>query len=137
MGEFIKKCDENMKKYLLERIGYTFSSFCQPVSNNRKYTSLTDLLSILPRMVKKMVKITSESVLSKSSKIGRFRQSGEVHRYMHDIYSLTRLLESQGYSSITKNNPYTSAISGWDKYGLDVINGQPDGPLALYVEAKV
>ena len=105
--------------------------------NNKKYTSLTDLLNIIPRVGKKIVRTILENVVSKSSRIGRFRQSGEVHRYMHDVYSLTHLLESQGFSSITKIDPYTSAISDWDKYELDVINGQPDGPFALYVEAKV
>jgi predicted SAM-dependent methyltransferase len=137
MNKFVKKCDENMKKYLLERIGYTFSTFSQPTKNNKKYTSLTDLLNIIPRVGKKIVRTILENVVSKSSRIGRFRQSGEVHRYMHDVYSLTHLLESQGFSSITKIDPYTSAISDWDKYELDVINGQPDGPFALYVEAKV
>lgn len=60
-----------------------------------------------------------------------------MHRYMHDMNSLTHLLESQGFSSITKIDPFTSTIFDWVKYELDLINGQPDGPFSLYLEAKV
>lgn len=136
LKKFVERCDETMKAYLSERIGYTFCSFSAPRQSGRNYISMSRLLRVLKKVPKKLVRVIADRIESRSKKIGRFRQSGEVHRYMHDVYSLTRLLKAGGFSSITRVDPYTSAIPDWGGYELDVIKGQPDGPLALYVEAK-
>jgi len=136
MKEFVEHCDENMKAYLSERIGYTFSSFSAPRQSGRNYASMSGLLRVLKKVPKKLMRMIADRIESKTKKIGRFRLSGEVHRYMHDVYSLGRLLKVEGFSSITRVDPYISAIPDWGMYELDVIKGQPDGPLALYVEAR-
>lgn len=136
MKEFVEHCDESMKAYLSGRIGYTYSSFSLPRPSRRNYVSMSGFLQLLKKIPKKFGRMIADRIEPSSSRIGRFRQSGEVHRYMHDIYSLTRLLKAGGFSSITRADPYTSAIPNWEMYELDVIKGQPDGPLALYVEAR-
>lgn len=136
LKEFVAHCDESMKAYLSERIGYTISSFSAPGQSGRNYASMSVLLRVLKKVPKKLVRMISDRIESKTKKIGRFRQSGEVHRYMHDVYSLSRLLKAEGFSSITRVDPYVSSIPDWGMYELDVIKGQPDGPLALYVEAR-
>ena len=135
MKYFVENCDKNMKAYLSERIGYTFSSFSVHRQPRRSFSSLS-VLKVLKKFPKKLFRMITRRIESKSLQIGRFRQSGEVHRYMHDVYSVTRLLKEANFSPITRVNAYTSAISDWEQYELDVINGQPDAPLALYVEAR-
>lgn len=70
--------------------------------------------------------------------IARFRNSGEVHRWMYDDYSLKRFLGEQGFSSVVRTTDVTSYIKGWASYNLDT---DPDGaiykPDSLYMEAIV
>lgn len=136
MKDFVKRCDEGMNAYLLERIGHTFSSFSASKQSEGNAASMSGLLRILKKVPRKLVRMITDRIESKTKKIGRFRQSGEVHRYMHDVYSLSRLLRAGGFSSIARVDPYVSSIPDWGMYELDVIKGQPDGPHSLYVEAK-
>jgi SAM-dependent methyltransferase len=68
--------------------------------------------------------------------IGRFRQSGEVHQWMYDRYSLSRLLEQVGFERVRICQANESAIPNFGDYQLDV---EPDGqirkPDSLFVEA--
>lgn len=68
--------------------------------------------------------------------IGRFRQSGEVHQWMYDRYSLTCLLQDCGFEQIQQRTAYDSAIPNWTCFNLDT---EPDGsvykPDSLYMEA--
>lgn len=70
--------------------------------------------------------------------IARFRNSGEVHQWMYDDYSLKRLLEENGFSSVVRTTAVTSYIEGWANFNLDT---EPDGsiykPDSLYMEAIV
>jgi predicted SAM-dependent methyltransferase len=68
--------------------------------------------------------------------IGRFRQSGEVHQWMYDRYSLKVLLENAGFHQVRVCSAYESRIPNYAMYGLDV---EPDGqirkPDSIFVEA--
>ena len=69
-------------------------------------------------------------------RIGQFRQSGEVHQWMYDRYSLKRLLEDCGFIDIKQYAANTSSIPNWTSFNLDT---EPDGavykPDSLYMEA--
>lgn len=68
--------------------------------------------------------------------IGRFRQSGEVHQWMYDSYSLAGLLKKCGLENIIQRTATESYISNWTRFNLDT---EPDGivykPDSLYMEA--
>ncbi|PSB25981.1 class I SAM-dependent methyltransferase [Stenomitos frigidus] len=68
--------------------------------------------------------------------IGRFRQSGEVHYWMYDRYSLSLLLRQCGLESIMQRTATESYIPNWSDWHLDT---EPDGttykPDSLFVEA--
>ncbi|EMG38440.1 glycosyltransferase [Desulfocurvibacter africanus PCS] len=70
------------------------------------------------------------------SALGAFRLSGEVHQWMYDRISLTRLLQDAGFVDIVRLGAGDSAISGFQAYGLDL---EPDGsvrkPDSLFMEA--
>jgi hypothetical protein len=68
--------------------------------------------------------------------IGRFRLSGEVHRWMYDRYSLTRMLSSIGFCDIQMKDNYTSRIPNWLNYHLDISpDGQVIKPNLFFLEA--
>lgn len=68
--------------------------------------------------------------------IGRFRQSGEIHHWMYDRYSLAQLLQKSGFEQIQQRSAHESAIPQWLSFNLDT---EPDGsiykPDSLYLEA--
>ncbi len=66
----------------------------------------------------------------------RFRQGGEIHRWMYDRQSLRELLTAAGFVAFRVVTAGESAIPGWADDHLDT---QPDGapakPDSLYAEA--
>jgi predicted SAM-dependent methyltransferase len=68
--------------------------------------------------------------------VGRFRSSGEVHRWMYDGYSLGRALGQAGFTGQRRLGASESAIPRWSEYHLDT---EPDGriykPDSLFMEA--
>lgn len=67
--------------------------------------------------------------------LGRFRRCGEIHMWMYDTYSMTRLLEQTQFADIKRQTATESRISNWKEYYLD---SEPDGtvykPDSLYIE---
>ncbi|MEA5503463.1 methyltransferase domain-containing protein [Halotia wernerae UHCC 0503] len=72
----------------------------------------------------------------KALEIGQFRQSGEVHQWMYDHYSLSVLLKNYGLEGVIKRTAFESYISNWTSFNLDT---EPDGsiykPDSFYMEA--
>ena len=70
-------------------------------------------------------------------RLGRFRQSGEVHQWMYDEMSLGELLRSTGFEGIKRRTAVESYITGWRDLGLDAdIGGLVYKPDSLFMEAK-
>ncbi len=68
--------------------------------------------------------------------LGRFRLGGEIHLWMYDRFSLSRLLIQASFNNPVEREPSESAIENWNEYNLDT---EPDGtvykPDSLYMEA--
>jgi predicted SAM-dependent methyltransferase len=66
----------------------------------------------------------------------RFRESGEVHRWMFDRLSLTEAIEGAGFQAVTVCSAGQSRIPGFASFHLEIT---PDGAVAkpdsLFVEA--
>ncbi len=68
--------------------------------------------------------------------VGKFRISGEAHLWMYDRYSLGRLLAAAGFDSIQVQQAQSSAIPGFQKYYLDVLeDGSVRKPDSFFMEA--
>ena len=71
----------------------------------------------------------------KALQIGRFRQSGEIHQWMYDRYSLSVLLNKIGLENVQQCSATESYIPNWKSWNLDT---EPDGsiykPDSLYME---
>ena len=72
----------------------------------------------------------------KALEIGRFRMSGEIHKWMYDQYSLGQLLLEAGFQNPTRKTAFESDIVNWSTFHLDT---DPDGsirkPDSLFMEA--
>jgi len=65
----------------------------------------------------------------------RFRNSGEIHQWMYDRYSLGKLLSELKLTSITTQKFDTSHNSSWNSFELDgTKNNGPFKPDSLFVE---
>ncbi|HKQ03911.1 MAG TPA: methyltransferase domain-containing protein [Blastocatellia bacterium] len=69
-------------------------------------------------------------------RIGRFRLGGEVHQWMYDRYSLSRLLIEAGFHSPLHQSAVSSQIPHWTSYNLDTLaDGTVIKPDLFYMEA--
>jgi predicted SAM-dependent methyltransferase len=68
-------------------------------------------------------------------KIGKFRQSGEIHQWMYDRHSLSMLLQQYGFKKIEVKTAYDSQIPEFSKFNLDVVEGEIRKPDSLFIEA--
>ena len=68
--------------------------------------------------------------------MGVFRDSGEVHQWMYDRYSLKRMLEQAGFVNVKICTANESRIAEYERYSLDVSSGIVRKPDSLYVEAS-
>jgi predicted SAM-dependent methyltransferase len=91
------------------------------------------------RYPSKLREILLKNLLGKEYRalqIGRLRQSGELHQWMYDRYSLTLLLEKIGLDNIVQRSAHESYLPNWTSFNLDT---EPDGrvykPDSLYMEA--
>jgi len=68
-------------------------------------------------------------------KKGLFRNSGEVHRWMYDRFSLGRLMANTGFTEVQVVSPHESNIPDFAHYNLDVVDGVVRKPDSLVMEA--
>ena len=66
---------------------------------------------------------------------GVFRESGEIHRWMYDRFSLHRLLAQAGFTEIKICMADESAIPNFNSYNLEVLNKIIRKPDSIYMEA--
>ena len=68
--------------------------------------------------------------------IGRFRQSGEIHQWMYDHYSLSVLLKKCNLTDVIQRSATESYIPDWTRFNLDTeIDGTVYKPDSLFMEA--
>lgn len=90
------------------------------------------LSSIRPKLLKAVLGKEGYQALQ----VGLFRRRGEVHQWMYDAYSLTRLLQEAGFCNPQRREANQSCVLNWGQFHLDT---EPDGsaykPDSLYMEA--
>lgn len=73
--------------------------------------------------------------LRNAFKEGVFRNSGEVHKWMYDRYSLKRLLHHSKYIDVRVCTASESRIAGFKTYQLDAVGKVARKPDSLFMEA--
>ena len=93
----------------------------------------------LKRGILKLSRIAEEKLSPEDREalqIGKFRMGGEIHQWMYDRYSLKKLLFESGFCNVKIKDGYTSEIPNWEKYQLDLVDGEVRKPDSLFMEAR-
>lgn len=148
MAEFLQQPELVNEKYIIDRIGYvgrTLRDDFLSKSNNPPASSPPTSTSagivkrvkdaIKRRVVHYIVNKTNLLNSPEAQQVGAFRLGGEIHMWMYDRFSLSRLLREVGFEDVEVKTPYESSIPDWDKYELDVKNDAVFDPTSLFMEA--
>lgn len=66
---------------------------------------------------------------------GIFRNSGEIHRVMYDKYSILKILSDAGFKEEEIVTPFQSKIPEFNRFELDILNGEIRKPDSIFAEA--
>ncbi len=141
MAKFLQQDKIVNEKYIVDRIGYIGSSNINKVKIGKielikKNIKALGLLGFLVRVFGFIKSMFLNILLGKKYKIGSFRLGGEIHAWLYDKYSLSRLLKDVGFSDIKIKNAFESDIPNWNSYELDVKGELVHDPTSLFIEAK-
>ena len=94
------------------------------------------LTSLRKKIREKLIKTLLGSDSYFALQLGRFRLSGEIHQWMYDQYSTTKLLIRCGFMQVITRRFDESYLPEWSKYMLDrESDGSQYRPDSLYMEA--
>lgn len=141
MEQFIKKCPSDTREFLAARIGkeakrlwgdkQSQRSVCMQLS---EMSPLFFISKIRYYLIGSFAWLLGGNRGIRAVKVGWFRTSGEVHRWMYDRFSLGRILKEARFTDIAVCAPDVSRISGFAVYELDVFNGEVRKPDSLFME---
>jgi len=140
MAEYLKQPNLVNEKYVIDRIGYIGrsirESFLKGNSSSGNIKKAFSSVASFRFAVKYVLNTIFNKFRSKESRVGAFRLGGEIHMWMYDRFSLSRLLKNSGFVNISIKNPFESEIPNWNSYELDVKEGLAYDPTSLFAEAK-
>ncbi len=136
MADFInQKCIPN-KNFIIHRCG---NELFDLTSKTRKRKKKKDFSRSIKNIIYNFRENFIKTILGdeyEMLKIGRFRRSGENHKWMYDRYSLHKFLEESGFVNIVQKSADTSFFSDWKRFNLDTnTNGSIYKPDSFYMEA--
>lgn len=145
MAQFLASLKEESRDFVRSRIGVEADQFWGNLQYRPSESKFKLFLN--KSFLKSTVKISREKLAGlfvyliagkaafKSFQLGIFRSSGEIHQWMYDRYSITRLLNDAGFINVKICAANESAIPAFEKYSLDILNGVVRKPDSFYVEA--
>ena len=128
----------NLRKSYLESLNNTKPRNIEPLKqDNRNF--VRKYLSYLKKQLKDY--LCKDEILfyeqeKKYAELGKFRLGGEIHQWMYDRYSLTKLLRESGFKDIEIKTAFESNIPDWSSYELESKNKIVFKPDSLFIEAK-
>lgn len=144
MALYIKNASTDLQAFIRSRMGHQLVNGIRKVSLKRKYS----LLPITKLRCNKLLNELREYIFLAMSFLlyGKrgiiatnevlFRDSGEIHKWAYDRYSLGRVLNEVGFNDSKIFTAFESNIRGWQRFNLD---SDPDGnvykPDSLFCEA--
>ena len=142
MGDFLKQPSLPNERYIVDRVGQRSLLKSNPrqagaAGNGPQLLTVDKLKRVTPRRLFSFVSMRLRDKLrSEASRIGSFRLGGEVHMWMYDRFSLSKLLAEVGFVNAEKVDAYSSAIPDWPAYELDVKGDAVFDPTSLFMEAR-
>lgn len=145
MQDYLAQPHLTNKDFIASRIGWEAETFWAKQSNQNQLTlwekiktkSLAQLFQFARvQLAMGLVQLVAGTAARKASQEGLFRQSGEIHRWMYDRFSLARLLKQIGFQDIQICRADESQIPDFNHYGLDIWEGNVRKPDSLFMEAR-
>ena len=118
MINFINSSKGDLKDFISSRIGDEINN----INKNNKPRFFDDFLKSLKKIFRFYF-------------IGKFRNSGEIHQWMYDEYSLSFELNKLGFKKIKKFTYNSSYDKNWNNFKLDSFNETVRKPDSLFIEA--
>lgn len=140
---YLKNFGLKNKSFIMSRIGSEAEqywcqeenldkhSFWQKISSKKPPWLMDNLRTILGQT---LVRIIVGKEGKRAFDEGLFRNSGEIHRWMYDSFSLRRLLEKAGFKEVLACRANASRIPDFNSYALDVVEGKVRKPDSLFME---
>lgn len=141
MAEYLSTPDLQNKEFIRSRIGSEAENYWSPTTKKSIVHKVKSkgLPFVIDRLREKTAEILVRMIAGKSTAkafhIGVFRKRGEIHQWMYDRFSLSRLLIQSGFEQIKKCKPDESCIPGFEQYDLDINEDMVRKPESLFMEA--
>ena len=147
MAHYLKQKNIPNSQFVIDRLGNEakkWLSIPEDETRQKKEDSKTHLKSSLSATLRHTFNVRNfrEQFLKwclgneySALQLGRFRQSGEIHQWMYDSFSLKQLLTECNFRDIKEFEPATSYLPDWPAWKLDVeADGSPYRPNSIYME---
>lgn len=146
MGQYLASSQIQNKEFIVSRIGAEAENYWnqqtqkQTTSNQRsRFTQIPSKAwrwwsKVKAKAARNLIDLLLGQQAQQAFDEGFFRQSGEIHRWMYDRFSLRRLLEQAGFVDVKVCQADESRIPEFDRYQLDSINGKVRKPDSLFME---
>lgn len=145
MASFLSDSNIKNRRFILSRIGLEAESFWKTTEQTSKSKFMEKLIGknlswavskARFLIAKTLIRMISGRAGTQAFSEGWLRNSGEIHRWMYDRFSLRRLLSDTGFVDVTACQADQSRIPGFNQYELDIVNGVVRKPDSLYMEGR-
>lgn len=140
------------QSFVLERIGEEGREILRSIRRDKvplqrvsaRHGFASRVVRGIGRRVKRVLPATREALIKSwyghdalhALEIGKFRLSGEVHHWLYDRVSLSRVLQDAGFCEPVARRANESAIDGWPAFHLDTTaTGDVIKPDSFFMEA--
>lgn len=118
-----------------KRVGFEFQRIRKILLNDQNIESAKPKVNLKMRFKEAVLK-SIFGISLETLQTAIFRNSGEVHKWMYDSYSLMKILEKSGFSNVCKVSALQSSIEGWTNFNwLDIEGGEIRKPDSIFFEA--
>lgn len=144
MGKYLSKNNIIDKEFIVSRIGQEAEKYWLQQENNIKLSIWKKIKSKKPewfiqkfkiQLAKVLVKLVAGKDAEQAFEEGLFRNTGEIHRWMYDRFSLRLILEQSGFVDVRVCHADESQIPNFNSYGLDMVENKIRKPDSLFMEA--
>jgi predicted SAM-dependent methyltransferase len=140
MAKYLNQPKLDNEDFVAHRMGFELTN-CRAATHKTKWEKIKSKRPIwfIQQIRYKISEILVYLVAGRSAQVafreGLFRNSGEIHRWMYDRYSLSRLLDEAGFVNIQVCQADESTIPDFKTYELDTWQGKIRKPDSLFIEA--
>jgi predicted SAM-dependent methyltransferase len=115
----------------------SLSSFKLSNGSIKNHLKMSKCVRLLAHQIQaKLLRVILGEERIRAYKIGLFRLQGEIHHWMYDRFSLSRLLVDTGFRNPIVVSACCSQSPSWSEFNLDTLpNGTVIKPDSLFMEA--